>query len=610
MGDLVPCDKELIYDPRDDRSVADSDCSQETARELQPACSSTFGKVNVHDSNEVHVGTKIVFVLNNSDGKQVSRILGNAQDLNLKDPSACGALFARRNSHFDDSAKTTHNSSLCYIKLLVFLVIALAITSLALFVLYSKMFGENNVTDTTNTDTTLSGLMVTPEITEPISTLHSVSTSTQSFNDSEEISLTTINTKTVPVTTKSYRLSTMYTTLNSSDTSPDENESSELTDSTEPSTLPSTAQPTLPSTAQSTLSSTAQSTSPSNAQSTLPSTAQSTFPSTAPSTLPSTAQLALSSTISPTTGTVKTTVGLPSITPPPTLSTASSTGPSIMSSAAPSTMSSPVLSTEKSIVPPDLKSSSTFTPTELLSSTIKQEKTDPPTSTTSQQTVCFAHGAVDYFPLITKPTIIIRSDVNDGVCLVRPSQWDSVSCGMSCAPFTTVSSVTIHFLDTCQNFKECSALVKMYESDFSQRTTDPKKDFLFNFVIGADSRIYEGLGWDSLVTGSETIHIGIQFWDSSYNVSTKQMYLLMLLFSVGRWCGKINNGPSLSYVCLKECARYFTFQRYLRLMVCDKYLLDTSYYFIIDSKDLGTKFTECDGHTFDYLFTLCDSVLC
>ncbi|KAG8274296.1 peptidoglycan binding [Homalodisca vitripennis] len=236
-------------------------------------------------------------------------------------------------------------------------------------------------------------------------------------------------------------------------------------------------------------------------------------------------------------------------------------------------------------------------------------------SSSSSFSSCKVLGSENYQLVSSTLFINVTKMSTDKTCLVRRDEWGSVACS-SCVPFKnigTVNNVSIHFIDSCESLETCTALMRVYQSQYIN-TTD---NFLYNFVIGGDCRIYEGLGWDLMLPDSETLHVGIQMWSgqggNTNRLTEKQLYNLMLLVYVGNWCYKLASKFSYKYVCpIMDCMKYFAVQRNIRHLANNEYyILDKeTTVFNQDSLNLGRMFSTCNSYTFNSIYSLCKNLLC
>ncbi|KAG8248710.1 peptidoglycan binding [Homalodisca vitripennis] len=233
----------------------------------------------------------------------------------------------------------------------------------------------------------------------------------------------------------------------------------------------------------------------------------------------------------------------------------------------------------------------------------------------SPTTLCSVLTA-EHYALVLRPMYIDVPRVSGGkFCLVHPEEWGSHQCGV-CKPFNDLSKaykVSIHFIDACDSFEKCSVLMKVYQDNFYPQNSIADDNFLYNFVIGGDSRVYQELGWDWLVYNSAKVHIGIQMDGRDNKLNERQLYILMILINVGNWCNKIAKSFDLELVCpITDCIRYYGVQRNIRFLSDNKYLIreDDKNIFNNDSINFGKMFTACDNYQFYPSYTLCKDLNC
>ncbi|XP_034950990.1 peptidoglycan-recognition protein SC2-like [Chelonus insularis] len=153
---------------------------------------------------------------------------------------------------------------------------------------------------------------------------------------------------------------------------------------------------------------------------------------------------------------------------------------------------------------------------------------------------------------LCSPINIQKNTVDVCPNIINRSEWKARNVtGHQLLPISPVPYVVIHhggILQYCYDQKECSRIVRSYQD--LHIDTNRWLDIGYNFVIGEDSNIYEGRGWDYVgahAPGYNTQSIGVSIiGDFSHFLPNRgALEALHNLIECGVSLGKISTNYSI-----------------------------------------------------------------
>lgn len=176
---------------------------------------------------------------------------------------------------------------------------------------------------------------------------------------------------------------------------------------------------------------------------------------------------------------------------------------------------------------------------------------------TDKRKQIFSSNDVTEQPILTSTETIMEPKLPDPWIISR-AQWGAANAPhTSCHGYSQAIGVLIGDTktNTCDSIADCSKIIQEIQSNKIMNLTESKCDIDYNFLIGYDSRIYEGLAWNATKIWDPNAIVKIAFIGDYSSTGRNNVLTDSQVFSLLKFLEKSQNEQrfKIFYTIRTEC---------------------------------------------------------